>query len=109
MTASDKRTVTITYKHPGAQPPVYIAGSFTTPAWEPQELQAVPVPEGDSASDVVSDGSEYVFSRQFEIAVGDWQYKFRLGDGDWWVCDETADMSLSPCMSHERPKTMLTE
>ena len=95
MTLSNKRLVTITYKHPGARPPVYVAASFTTPAWEPQELHPLPIPEGDDASGVVSDGSEYRFSKQFEVGVGNWQYKFRLGEGNWWVCDENADIGLS--------------
>lgn len=109
VTTSDKRFVTITYKHSGARPPVYVAGSFTVPAWEPQELEAVPVPEGDSISHIISNGAEYVFSRQFQIAVGDWQYKFRLGDGDWWVCDEAADISLSPAGPVKALKNTLTK
>ncbi|KAA6413704.1 MAG: hypothetical protein FRX48_02065 [Lasallia pustulata] len=85
MTTPNIRPITITYKHPGARPPVYVAGSFTAPAWEPQELKAVPVSEGDDP--------EYVFSKQFDVAVGDWQYKFRLGEGDWWACDENTDIT----------------
>ena len=108
MATSNKRLVKITYKHTGARPPVYVAGSFTTPAWEPQELEAMPVSEADKTS-VASDGSEYAFSKQFEVAVGDWQYKFRLGEGDWWVCDESAAISLSPAGPGQALETMLTE
>lgn len=101
MTTPNIRPITITYKHPGARPPVYVAGSFTAPAWEPQELKAVPVSEGDDP--------EYVFSKQFDVAVGDWQYKFRLGEGDWWACDENTDISLSPAGPVEALRTVLTK
>jgi len=35
-----------------------------------------------------SDG-EWEFSKTFSAAKGKYQYKFRLGPGDWWVCDES--------------------
>lgn len=31
---------------------------------------------------------EWEFSKTFPAAKGEYQYKFRLGPGDWWVCDE---------------------
>jgi len=31
---------------------------------------------------------EYAFVRSFDVEEGEYQYKFRLGPGDWWVCDE---------------------
>ena len=31
----------------------------------------------------------YLFTRTFEsLSSGIYQYKFRLGEGDWWVLDE---------------------
>jgi len=32
---------------------------------------------------------EWEFSKTFPAAKGEYQYKFRLGPGDWWVCDES--------------------
>lgn len=68
---------TITYSKPGTTAPVFVAGSFTSPPWEPQELEQDDV-EGSSS-----------FSRTFSARPGTYQYKFRLGTGDWWVFAET--------------------
>lgn len=32
---------------------------------------------------------EWEFAKSFSAVEGEHQYKFRLGPGDWWVCDET--------------------
>lgn len=66
----------IHYSHPGLQPPVYIAGSMCN--WEPIEMKQKHKEDG-----------ELVFEHEFEAAPGEYQYKFRLGPGDWWVLDET--------------------
>ncbi|KAI0128827.1 hypothetical protein BJ170DRAFT_682616 [Xylariales sp. AK1849] len=78
--------VTFTYKKPGTEPPVFIAGTFaglngTTSNWEPIEMICTKDEDG-----------EYLFAR-FMLLWQDSvvQYKFRLGDGDWWVLDEDAD------------------
>ncbi|KAL2357799.1 hypothetical protein BJ546DRAFT_183779 [Cryomyces antarcticus] len=74
------QTVKITYAHPGTQPPVYITTSLGSPQWEPTEMQYSP-----------KDG-ELEFFKSFEnVDEGEYQYKFRLGPGDWWVLDETAE------------------
>ena len=70
-------TITITYERPGTTPPIFVAGSFTQPAWQPIELDAHKVNE------------EYVFSKTFDVPPGTHQYKFRVGCGDWWICDDT--------------------
>lgn len=41
-------------------------------------MEAINHPEG-----------QYLFKTDFEASPGEHQYKFRLGPGDWWVCDET--------------------
>ena len=61
----------------GTIPPVFVAGSFSSPPWQPQEL----CQDGKEGS-----GS---FSKTFAAFPGTYQYKFRLGTGDWWVVDET--------------------
>lgn len=75
-------TFTITYAKPGTLPPLFVAGSFSSPPWEPQELH-----QDDEGSDS--------FSRTFSVVPGTYQYKFRLGTGDWWVVDETQETGQS--------------
>lgn len=79
--------IEIAFVSPGACPPVYVAGSFTEPPWEPHELQY----SIDEQQHALSDGQKkYVFHRTFDLPKGNFQYKFRLGhNGDWWVCDHT--------------------
>ncbi|KAL1588641.1 hypothetical protein WHR41_02512 [Cladosporium halotolerans] len=72
-----KQKVTITYASPGLQPPVYIATSLSDPQWEPVEMGCAELP-----------GGEREFVKTFHVLEGEYQYKFRLGPGDWWVCDE---------------------
>ena len=73
-----KQTVTVQYSSPGLQPPVYILTSLSDPQWDPIEMH----------QETNSDGG-YVFSKVFRVEEGEYQYKFRLGAGDWWVCDES--------------------
>jgi Glycogen recognition site of AMP-activated protein kinase len=75
--------VTITYEHHGTTPPIFIAGSFTDPAWQPVELDHKQV------------NGEYIFSKTFDITPGMHRYKFRVGHGDWWVCDDMNSTGLS--------------
>ena len=90
MSASKKELIKITYNSPGACPPIYVAGSFTVPEWQPQLLE-------HRIRKDVSNGSlpEYEFFKFFRIGVGTWQYKFRLGStDDWWACDEHQGIGL---------------
>lgn len=99
MASSNNRSsrhVRITYSHPGTQPPVYVATSLSSPPWQPLEMRC-----GDQRT---NDG-ELIFHRDFEnVDAGSYQYKFRLGPGDWWVLDETAatgengDPTRKPCL-----------
>ncbi|KAG8624775.1 hypothetical protein KVT40_007842 [Elsinoe batatas] len=73
-----KQNVRISYHSKGLRPPVFIATSLTDPQWTPKELH----------SEVQEDG-ELEFWRRFEAEEGEYQYKFRLGPGDWWALDET--------------------
>ncbi|KAL8387887.1 hypothetical protein RB595_009603 [Gaeumannomyces hyphopodioides] len=79
--AASKVPVTITFRRPGTSPPVFVAGSFSEPQWQPQEMT------------YSSDGQgEYEFKAEFLAAPGSSiQYKFRVGHGDWWLLDEKAD------------------
>jgi hypothetical protein len=70
--------VTVTYSSPGLQPPVYITTSLSEPQWDLLEMDCKRTPNG-----------EHEFAKTFHAAEGEYQYKFRLGPGDWWVCDES--------------------
>lgn len=72
-----KQDVKITFSKPGTQPPVYVTTSLSEPQWQPVEMHNTQKEEG-----------EYEFWHEFEAEPGEYQYKFRLGPGDWWVLDE---------------------
>ncbi|KAF7857165.1 hypothetical protein EAF04_009406 [Stromatinia cepivora] len=77
--ADTKTSVVIKYSKPGAAPPIYLAGSFPESVWQPQEM------------DYTNDSDHYVFSKAVEVEEGkEYQYKFRIGNGDWWMSDEDA-------------------
>ncbi|KAK1751718.1 hypothetical protein QBC47DRAFT_74523 [Echria macrotheca] len=72
--ASKTRTF-ITYTKPGTQPPIFVAGTFSDPAWEPYEMEYEKGEDG-----------EYTFKKEvFGEPGSKIQYKFRVGSGDWWV------------------------
>jgi hypothetical protein len=72
-----KQHVIVEYSSAALQPPVYIFTSLSDPQWDAVEMQA----------EKGSDG-QYRFSKTFDAEAGEYQYKFRLGPGDWWVYDE---------------------
>ncbi|KAK4964044.1 hypothetical protein LTR66_012502 [Elasticomyces elasticus] len=77
------QTVRITYSHPGTRPPVYIVTSLSKPQWDVLEMSSR------------SKGEEYEFYYDFEgVEEGEYQYKFRLGPGDWWVLDQKQTMAV---------------
>lgn len=73
-----KHHVSIEYSSPGLQPPVYIFTSLSNPQWDAVEMQTEQKADG-----------QYRFFKDFDAEEGEYQYKFRLGPGDWWACDET--------------------
>jgi hypothetical protein len=72
--------VKIQYSHPETKPPVYVAGDWNN--WEPQEM---------IVSKSRTDDGHLIFLQDCNLEPGQHQYKFRLGSGDWWVLDETAE------------------
>ena len=79
--ASPKIPVTFTFHKDGTQPPVFVAGSFSDPSWQPQEMDAA-----------MKENGEYSFTKHVEVGdTSEIQYKFRIGLGDWWTIDSTAD------------------
>lgn len=82
--SSKKVSVTLTYTSSGAQPPIFLAGSFSEPAWHPQEM--------DFTTD---ENGEHNFHKEVEVDEGgQFQYKFRIGLGDWWTLNEQAPTGM---------------
>ncbi|KAH8894807.1 hypothetical protein GQ53DRAFT_63173 [Thozetella sp. PMI_491] len=80
--ASPKIPVIITYQKPGTQPPLFVAGTFSDPQWEPIQMEFA-----------TDDDGEHIFKKEVAVAPGaQIQYKFRVGTGDWWVLDEGASI-----------------
>lgn len=76
-----KVPITFTYKKAGTNPPIYIAGSFSDPPWWPQEMDVS-----------IDQHGVHIFSKQVLVDDGsEIQYKFRIGSGDWWALDDSAD------------------
>ncbi|KAI1458307.1 hypothetical protein F4805DRAFT_144981 [Annulohypoxylon moriforme] len=76
-----KVPITFTYQKNGTGPPVYVAGSFSNPPWQPQEMDVS-----------IDQHGTHIFTKKVMVDDGsEIQYKFRIGSGDWWVLDENAD------------------
>ncbi|KAF2836656.1 hypothetical protein M501DRAFT_986943 [Patellaria atrata CBS 101060] len=76
-------SVTLSFTNPGTQPPVYVATSLSSPPWEVLEM---------AVEEQRMHNGDLIFTRTFhDVKDGDYQYKFRLGPGDWWVLDEKAE------------------
>jgi hypothetical protein len=76
--ASDTIPAVITYTKPGTQPPVFVAGTFSDPPWQPHEMESF-----------LQDDGEHIFRKAVQGKLGDKvQYKFRIGLGDWWTLRE---------------------
>ncbi|KAJ9642258.1 hypothetical protein H2204_002627 [Knufia peltigerae] len=69
-------STTITFSKADVQAPVYIAGAFSE--WSPVEMTCEKLENGQNK-----------FTHAAELQPGKYQYKFRLGPGDWWVLDES--------------------
>ncbi|CAF3464966.1 unnamed protein product [Fusarium graminearum] len=75
---SPKTPFTITYNKPGTVPPVFLAGSFSDPQWQPQEMECITDQNGEHAfqSEVMLEPEQ------------DYQFKLRIGHDNWWVLAE---------------------
>ncbi|KAK3906329.1 hypothetical protein C8A05DRAFT_11915 [Staphylotrichum tortipilum] len=76
--ASTQASAVITYHKPGTRPPLYVAGTFSNPPWQPCKMDSTAREDG-----------EYDFKKEVRGAPGsEIQYKFRIGDGNWWVLQD---------------------
>ncbi|KAI0408614.1 hypothetical protein F4802DRAFT_548160 [Xylaria palmicola] len=78
---SSKVPVTFTFHRKAARPPVFVAGSFSDPPWQPLEMDASIDQHGD-----------LIFTKQVMVdELSEVQYKFRHASGDWWALDPDAE------------------
>ncbi|KAG5980059.1 hypothetical protein E4U55_004442 [Claviceps digitariae] len=84
MSSAGKTTVTVSYRKGGLAPPVFVAGTFTDPAWEPQQMYSV-----------TDESGEHHFTIQVPVEPGrEYQYHFRASGQDDWFIDEHATIGM---------------
>ena len=88
--AIKKKSVQINLTDSGLSPPVYLLASFTSPPWEPHEMEfgAVRSQAYDDPS-VVQAG--HTFWKRFHIDPGVWKYRFRVGVTQRLLCNHLAE------------------
>lgn len=94
--AESKVPFHITYRKTGTSPPIYIAGSFSDPQWQLQEM--------DHGID--GDG-EHTFKAQLMVEPEkEYQFKLRIGEGDWWILSDNYPIGMiSPSAAYIRNPT----
>lgn len=94
-----KKTVSIAVRRPTeSASSVYVAGTFSDPKWELLEMSAMKPAElqngaagDDAAAAAAAAAIPVLFSRDFELPEGKYQYRFRDGlQGDWFYDDQVA-------------------
>ncbi|KAG6073754.1 hypothetical protein E4U16_004434 [Claviceps sp. LM84 group G4] len=76
--SADQSTVTLIYRKTGLAAPLFVAGSFTNPAWECQEMHSV-----------ANESGEHRFTVQVPVEPGkEYRYRFRASGDDSWFVDE---------------------
>ncbi|KAJ8128258.1 hypothetical protein O1611_g5379 [Lasiodiplodia mahajangana] len=79
--SSRKVPLTFTFHRSGVHPPLFVAGTFSKPPWQPLEMDASIDQHGD-----------FIFTKQVMVnESSEIQYKFRHASGDWWALDPDAD------------------
>lgn len=73
-----------------------MSGAFTEPPWQPVELEYEPTLGQGAIHAPSTEMQEYIFFKDFHVPEGSFQYKFRLGTGDWWVCKNDEMIGDSP-------------
>lgn len=82
--SDSKVSVTISHRAPGIHPPLYVAGTFSNPEWVPFPMEYTSNEDGI-----------HTFTKTFEAEPkSKIAYKYRVGEGDWWIVDETAPTGL---------------
>ncbi|KAI8947660.1 hypothetical protein F4801DRAFT_592441 [Xylaria longipes] len=79
--SSRKVPLTFTFRRHGAHPPLFVAGSFSDPPWQPLEMDAS-----------IDQHGNLIFTKQVMVnESSEVQYKFRHASGDWWALDPDAE------------------
>ncbi|KAG8351864.1 hypothetical protein FVEN_g10108 [Fusarium venenatum] len=74
---SPKTPFTITYSKPGIVPPVFLAGSFSDPQWQLQEMECISDQNG-----------EHTFQSEVMLEPEqDYQFKLRIGHDNWVLAE----------------------
>lgn len=82
--SDSKVTITISNRAPGIQPPVYVAGSYSNPEWVPEPMEYT-----------TSDEGVHTFTKTLQVEPeSKIVYKFRVGEGDWWLLNEDAPTGM---------------
>jgi hypothetical protein len=100
---SSKTPFTITYNKPGTVPPVFLAGSFSDPQWQLQEMECI------------SDQNEgHTFQSEVMLEPGqDYQFKLRIGHDTWVLAEnyptgEFSSTTASRAFADKIPKQPTT-
>lgn len=84
--ATSKTAVLVNYKKAGTQPPIFVAGTFSEPSWQPQEMTYTTDLDG-----------EHSFSSEVMVEPGkEHQFKIKVGHGEWWVLSENHPVGMQP-------------
>lgn len=100
MSPANGSPITVSLRRSTLTPAVFVAGTFSDPHWEPLELTAKPLESDDLPHDKKDSSSEsahpteYLFSRQFSLPHGQYEYKFREGVDGPWFCDPEAKTGI---------------
>ncbi|EEH04193.1 hypothetical protein HCBG_07418 [Histoplasma capsulatum G186AR] len=99
MADDTRSTITVAIRRSSKSPAIFLAASFTEPAWEPVELDVKPIPPLASQDTAVQTNghvpdAQYEFSKSFEVALGKHQYKFREGLEGSWFHDKEVDSAV---------------
>lgn len=82
--SSSKIPFNVVYKKAGTAPPLFLAGSFSDPEWEPKEMEYT-----------TDDDGEHTFRSDIIVeADKEYQFKLRVGQGDWWVLSEDHETGM---------------
>ncbi|TLS30154.1 hypothetical protein PpBr36_03486 [Pyricularia pennisetigena] len=74
-----KVPVIITFSKDGVQPPLYIAGTYSDPPWQLEEMEV----------SVGEDGKHLFKKRLLSSPGAEIHYKFKMAHGDWFLDDKS--------------------
>lgn len=72
--SSKMQNIQISFVSPRARPQIFVAGPFTEPPWQPQELDYVLEQLDDMRMGTESEPGQYRFFKTVQVGQGRWQY-----------------------------------